>query len=76
MTGPQTHDEWLKQRLAGIGASEASAIIGRNPYLSNVDLWKIKTGRKRAADISDKPHVQYGHAAERPLRELFALDYP
>ena len=71
-----THDDWLKARLSGIGASEASAIVGCNPYMSNVDLWKIKTGRKKAEDISSDAHVQYGHEAEGPIRELFALDYP
>ena len=70
------HEEWLKARLAGIGASEASAIIGRNPYMSNTDLWNIKTMRKVAPDISSNAHVAYGHAAEAPIRELFALDYP
>lgn len=76
MIAPQNEQEWLQARLAGIGASEASAIIGCNPYMSNVDLWKIKTGRKKAADISSNAHVAYGHAAEGPIRELFALDYP
>lgn len=71
-----SNDEWLKARLQGIGASEASAVIGCNPYMSNVDLWRLKTGRKQAQDISSNAHVQYGHDAERPLRELFALDYP
>ena len=68
--------EWHEARLKGIGASEASAIVGCNPYMSNVDLWKIKTGRKKAPDISSNAHVAYGHAAEGPIRELFALDYP
>ena len=68
--------EWHAARLKGIGASEASAIIGCNPYMSNQDLWKIKTGRKIAPDISSNAHVAYGHAAEGPIRELFALDYP
>lgn len=73
---PQTEAEWLQVRLKGIGASEASAVIGCNPYMSNVDLWKIKTGRKQAPDISSDDHVAYGHAAEGPIRDLFALDYP
>lgn len=72
----KSHDEWLKARLNGIGGSEASAIIGLNPYMSNVDLWRLKTGRKKAEDISSKEHVQYGHKAEGFLRGLFALDYP
>lgn len=71
-----TEAEWHAARLKGIGASEASAIVGCNPYMSNVDLWKIKTGRKKAPDISSNAHVAYGHAAEGPIRDLFALDYP
>lgn len=71
-----TEAEWHAARLKGIGASEASAIVGCNPYMSNVDLWKIKTGRKSAPDISSNAHVAYGHAAEGPIRDLFALDYP
>lgn len=72
---PTSEKEWLAARLQGIGASEASAVIGRNPYMKNLDLWRIKTGRKAAEDISNKDCVRYGHAAERPVRELFALDY-
>lgn len=68
--------QWLQSRMSGIGASESSAILGLNPYMSNVELWEIKTGRKKAPDISSDAHVAYGHAAEGPLRELFALDYP
>lgn len=71
----KTHAEWLQARLKGIGASEASAVVGQNPYMSNVDLWRIKVGQRQAADISDKACVAYGHAAEGPIRELFALDY-
>lgn len=71
-----TEADWLKARLNGIGASEASAVIGCNPYMTNVDLWMLKTGRKVAPDISSNAHVAYGHNAEGPIRELFALDYP
>ena len=71
----RTHAEWLQARLKGIGASEASAVVGQNPYMSNVDLWRIKVGQRQAADISNKACVAYGHAAEGPIRELFALDY-
>lgn len=38
-----SREEWLKNRQR-IGGSDASAIVGMNPYRSNVDLWKIKTG--------------------------------
>ena len=32
-------EQWQAERLQGIGASEASAVIGKNPWMSNVDLW-------------------------------------
>ena len=71
-----SRDEWLQARGKRIGGSEASAVGGLNPYMSNTDLWSIKTGRREAEDISDKPYVRYGHDAEPLLRELFKLDFP
>lgn len=71
-----SRDEWLETRGKRIGGSEASAVVGLNPYMSNTDLWSIKTGRREAEDISDKPYVRYGHDAESLLRELFKLDFP
>lgn len=68
--------EWLQERLKGIGGSEASAIIGKNPYMSNQELWELKVGLKEHVDIGNKPCVQYGKEAEAPLRELFKLDFP
>lgn len=71
-----TREEWLNNRIRGIGGSEISAVVGLNPYLSNVELWELKTGRKQAEDISGKPYVLYGTQAEMHLRGLFRLDYP
>lgn len=72
----KTRDEWLKHRKRGLGGSEISAVIGCNPYMDNVALWELKTGRREAEDISSKPYVQYGTQAERHLRGLFRLDFP
>ncbi len=68
--------EWLEERTKGIGGSDAAAIIGLNPWKDNVTLWKEKTGLIEPEDISYKPYVQYGIAAEPHLRDLFALDFP
>lgn len=70
-----SHEEWLKNRTK-IGGSDASAILGLNPYKTNVDLWMEKTGQVIPEDISDKPYVQYGTQAEMHLRGLFRLDFP
>lgn len=68
-------EEWLQNRTR-IGGSDASAIVGMNPYKSNVDLWKEKMTHALPEDISDKPYVRYGTLAEEHLRALFALDFP
>lgn len=68
--------KWLVGRTDRIGGSDAAAIIGQNPYKSNVDLWEEKMGIKKPEDISDKPYVRYGNDAEPVLRQLFILDYP
>lgn len=68
--------EWLSGRMNGIGGSDASAVVGMNPYKSNIDLFEEKIGRRIPEDISDKPCVIYGKMAEDPIRELFRLDYP
>lgn len=72
----KTRQDWLAARQGRIGGSDAAAILGLNPYKSNVQLWEEKTGRRQSEDISDKPYVKYGTEAEEPLRELFKLDFP
>lgn len=72
----KSREEWLEKRTSYVGGSEAAALVGKNPYMSNIDLWQIKTGQQAKADIDDKEYVIYGRNAEEHLRALFALDYP
>lgn len=71
----KSREDWLAHRT-GIGGSDSAAIVGMNPYMSNLDLFSIKTGTVYQEDISDKPCVKYGVDAEPLLRELFKLDFP
>lgn len=68
--------EWLEHRKNYIGGSECSAIVGKNPYMSNTKLFDIKTGIVMPTDISDKSYVQYGISAEPLIRDIFKLNYP
>lgn len=68
--------EWLANRRNGLGGSDIAAVIGQNPFMSNTDLFDIKTGRKEQTDISELPRVAYGVSAEELLVKLFALDHP
>ena len=76
MTVLKDHNEWLEHRKKFLGGSDASAIVNRNPWKSNVDLWLEKTGQVVPEDISEKPFVMFGHAAEPILRQLFQVNYP
>lgn len=72
----KSREEWLEKRTSYVGGSEAAALVGKNPYMSNIDLWQMKTGQQVKPEIDDKDYVIYGHNAEEHLRALFALDYP
>lgn len=70
-------EEWLKHRATGIGGSEIAAVIGKNPWMSNVDLWrkKVSGDASEDEDISSKPAVIYGNEMEDLLRQAFCIDY-
>jgi putative phage-type endonuclease len=68
--------KWLSERICGIGASEAAAVLGISPFMSNTELWEIKTGIRERKDISDNENVQNGIRLEGPLRELFRAEHP
>lgn len=72
----KTKEDWLNMRGKRIGGSDSSSVMGANPWMSNVDLWRIKTWRTQQKDISDNPAVTFGVKAEPLLRKLFALDHP
>lgn len=71
----KSREDWLTHR-SRIGGSDAASVIGMNPWRSNQELWRIKTGREKPEDISDKPYVRYGNEAEPHIRAMFALDHP
>lgn len=73
---PETRADWLACRKRGIGGSDAACVVGMNRYKTNVQLWEEKTGHSCAEDISDKPAVAFGVAAESVLRNLFQVEHP
>ena len=72
----KSHEEWLKHRKDYIGGSDASCILGLNAWKSNLDLFREKTGKQEAPDLSGNEAVEYGTKAEEHIRALFALDHP
>jgi putative phage-type endonuclease len=75
-TKAMSRKEWLKVRKQGIGASDASAAIGLNPYQSPLELWMIKTGRDAhlpEVDPNDEESPMYwGNILEPIVAEHYA----
>ena len=72
----KSREDWLNHRGHTIGGSETSAILGVNPWMSNAELFRIKSGDQEQKDISNETFVQFGINAEPLMREMFKLDYP
>ena len=66
-----SNDNWLKLRKAGIGGSDAAAILGMTPWKSPYQLWLEKTGEVEAEDISTKEVVHFGHVLEQVVADEF-----
>ena len=73
----KTKEEW--RGLRQIGGSDASAILGFNPYKNNLELWRNKvevTASRSNKDLEkDNFYIRYGIACEPALRYIFAWDY-
>ena len=64
---------WHELRSKGIGGSDAAALIGKNKYKTNIELWEEKTGITAPVDLSNNEAVIFGSKAEAPIREIYAL---
>ncbi len=60
-----TEQEWLaSRRIMGIGASEASIVLGENPRSSPLELYALKLGLLAPADLSGNEAVEWGSRLE------------
>lgn len=64
--------EWLEQRRAGIGGSEAAAVLGVCRWKSPLALWSEKVGLTEPDDLSDNEAVEWGLRLERVVAEAFS----
>lgn len=66
---------WLKAREHYITGTGASAVLGRNPYKTNIEYYNEKI-RGFVTEVPENQFMRYGKEAEQSLRKLFMLDYP
>ena len=66
---PATHEEWLKEREYGIGASEVGAILGLSPFETPFSLWLKKT--KQVEREPENQAMKMGHLLEPVVSQLW-----
>ena len=63
---------WLKGRSNTIGASEAAAVIGKSPWMNEVELWERKRGK--AVEEKCNADMSRGQRSEAHIRELYSIE--
>ncbi len=59
---PKNHEEWLKAREEGIGASEVAGILGLSPWETPFSLWLRKT--HQCPPVEENDAMRRGHYLE------------
>lgn len=70
----KTREEWLKKRIQGIGGSDSSILVEKNPYKTNNRLWHEKKGLVKVKELSN-PAIEHGNDLEPVLRLWFQRSY-
>lgn len=65
-----TREQWLKLRRKGIGGSDASVVMGKNPWRSIQQLWEDKTGKTPVQENSNE-YTYWGNVMEGIIRKEF-----
>lgn len=69
--------KWLSSRVRGVGGSESAAILGISPFLTNQELFRIKTSQGKKRDlVKFTEFIEYGKKCEPLIRGLFQADFP
>lgn len=73
----EDRETWLAGRnTQGIGASEAAAVVGVSPWMTPMELWRLKVGAAQPKDLSGSAAVSRGVRMEPVLRDLYAAMHP
>lgn len=67
---PKTHEEWLNDRMKGIGGSDVGAVLGLNKYKSPYTLWAEKSGLLHTEEI-DNESMRIGRDLEDYVAKRF-----
>jgi len=63
-------EQWLKDRMNGVGASDAAAALGLSPWKSPLELYLEKVGEAPGAEVNDA--MRFGTLLEPVVRDEYA----
>lgn len=66
----KSRDEWLAQRMHGIGASEVAAVVGLSPWETPYQLWRRKLGLD--PPLEENSAMKLGHYLEDAVARLWS----
>ena len=89
-TADMSHDQWLEERRKAIGGSDASSIIGLNPWSSPFTVWADKLGKlppkedtesmRLGRDLEDYVAKRFTEKTRKKVRReraiLYNSDFP
>lgn len=67
---PKSHEEWLNDRMKGIGGSDVGAVLGLNKYKSSYTLWAEKSGLLPNEEV-DNEAMRVGRDLEQYVADRF-----
>ena len=62
----------MEDRTRFIGASEVSAVMGLNPFMTPLKLWAIKRGEIQPDNLDENEAVEWGTRLERIVSQKFS----
>lgn len=66
------NEEFLKQRLIGIGGSDAAVVLGMSPFKSRIQLWNEKVSKKIDIESANALILEIGSALEPIIANKYA----
>ena len=66
------NEQWHKDRLNGLGGSDASIVLGINPWKSRLELWNTKVNKIIDSNPEDNLIFEIGHLLEPMIAKYYS----
>lgn len=71
----ETREQWLAQRVRGLGGSDAAKIVGASDWGGPVDIYLEKTGRRAIDHVEETKKMKWGNRLEAPILQAYKEEF-